>query len=96
MEKDFVITDEFDNDIKSSYMKHLSKIIVDEFLIYDKHLNISEFSYSHIVNSANDEINFSKEEMKEVVKCSKDILKNKYGIIIINDNPITIEKTTFS
>lgn len=77
-------------------MKHLSKMIVDEFLIYNKHLNISEFSYSHIVNGANDEMNLSKEEMSEVVKCSKDILKNKYGIVIINDNPIIMKKTTFS
>lgn len=96
MEKDFVITDDFDNEIKDSYMKHYAEMIADEFLIYCKHFNINDFNYNHIVKTANDEMHLSKEEMKEVVKFSKDILKNKYGIVIIKDSPITIEKTTFS
>lgn len=89
--EEFVIPDEFDDEIKNSYMNHYVDMIVDQFLIYNKHLNINEFSYDHIVNASNDEINLSDKEMKELISRSKNILKNKYGIEIINDNPITIK-----
>lgn len=84
--------DNFDEDIKKLYMKHLTEMIVDEFLIYDKHFNIGKFSYSHIVNGSNDEMTLTDKEMEEVIKNSKDILKGEYGIVVITDNPITIEK----
>ena len=89
--KDFAITDEFDNDIRNSYMKHYVDMIVDEFLIYNKHLNINDFDYNHIVRTANDEMNLTDAELKEVISCSKDVLKSKYGIEIVSDNPIAIK-----
>ena len=85
--------DKFDNDIKISYMLHFTNMIVDQFLIYDKHLNINDFSYNHIVKGASEQVYLSDKEKELAIKNSKFFLRQKYGIEIISDNPITIKRT---
>jgi len=88
---DLVITDELVVDMKKVYMEDLSYMIANQFLVYKKHLDISDFNYIHIVKSASDQMYLSKAELGKVEKESKKILKEHHGIIVIKDNPIIIK-----
>ena len=81
----------FEKDVKASYIIFYTYRIVDEFMAYKKHSDISKFDFNHIVNGAADTINLSEKEMKQIVKNVKKLLRNVYGIKIANENPIRLE-----
>jgi len=87
--KDF---ERFEKDAKESYIRFLTHRIVNEFMAYKNHLNINEYNFNHIVKGAEDTINLTEKEMKQIIKDCKKILKGVYGISIINENPIILEE----
>lgn len=78
--------------IKIAYMTNYTRMVVDNFLAYDKHYDITKFNFNHIVNESNGEVKLFGEEAEIIKQNSKWILKEYYGIEIINDNPIRIKK----
>lgn len=82
----------FEKDLKIAYMTNYTKMVVDTFLAYDKHYDITQFNFNHIVNESNGEVKLFGEEVEIIKQNSKWILKKYYGIEIINDNPIEIRK----
>ena len=84
--------EKFENDVKASYIRFITHRIVNEFMAYKNHLNISEYNFAHIVNGAEDTITLTENERKQIVKDSKKILKGVYGIKIIKENPIILEE----
>lgn len=85
----------FDSVVKESYIRFLSHRIVNEFMAYKNNLNINEYSLDHIVKGAEDIINLTEEEMNQIIKDCKIILKGVYGIIIENENPIILKEAIY-
>ena len=79
---------------KLSYMYHLTNRIAEEFVIHSKYFRIEDFSYSQIVNNANDQVSLSDREKELIVKNSKFLLRYKYGIVVTSDNPIKIKNSS--
>lgn len=82
----------FEKDLKIAYRTNYTKMVVDTFLAYDKHYDITKLNFNHIVIESNGEVKLFGEEVEIIKQNSKWILKEYHGIEIINDNPIEIRK----
>lgn len=78
----------YDIEMKYIFMKWYASRIADEFLVYKKYYDVSKEKYIYMVNGALDETVLTEEEQLQVIQDSKDILKNKYKIEILCDDPI--------
>lgn len=60
-------------------------------LMYHNNINSNDFFYN-IYNSVKSYINITGESKKLVINIVNNILKNKYGLIIIKYNPLIIKR----
>lgn len=81
----------YDIEMKFIFMKWYASRIADEFLVYKKYYDVSKEKYIYMVNGALDETVLTEEEQLQVIQDSKDILKNKYKIEILSDDPIVFK-----
>ena len=83
---------QFRKDLREAYMLNYTRLSVYLFLIYQKHYDINDFRFEHIVNeSINTGYNISDNDFKTIYDSSKEILRSVYDIELTNDNPIRIK-----
>ena len=81
----------FDEEMKYVFMKWYAERIADEFLIYNKYKDLSKENYLFIANGALDETKLTNDERNQVISNSKSILKDRYNIEILCDEPIVLK-----
>ena len=83
----------FMNDLKIAYVTNYIKMIIDTFLAYEKHYDITKQNFNHMVKESKDSgFILTDEEIDLVKENVKWYLRVYHGIDIVKENPIETRK----
>ena len=81
------------NDLKIAYVTNYTKMIIDTFLAYNKHYDITKLNFNHMVKESKESgFILTDKEIDLVKENVKWYLKAYHEIEIIKENPIEIRK----